>query len=245
MPDDPGGKVNLMRKAKFGKKSIIAMAGAGGILALAIGGVVLLPKLLNKSPEALHINLASDLDCTDAASDALSDITGANYNFDGEVYAHFTMSLDDGEFTMDLDEDQLRDDLDIFFSDNVEGILTSQLSATGVGTDAAALDAYAQEIGYANWAAVVDATAASVMDSDGYLALTDGDVNYEGTYEYTEDGTALNCYVGSKTVFVAEIGDDGKIYIDYDFDRSAPVMLYDYFNRGCTLEFAKASGNSR
>lgn len=226
-----------MKKVKFGKKSIIALAGAGVILLGAIGGVMVLPKLLNKT-EALHINLEAELDCTDAASDALNDITGANYNYDGEVIAHFYMSMDDGAYTFTLDTEQLKEDLDVFFEDNIDGILTAQVGAAGQATDTDSLNAYAQSIGYADWNAVVDATAASVMDGKDYTELADGEISYEG--EYVQEGADLTYTSGSKTVFTAEV-ENGLVYVEYDFDRNSPQMLYDYFNRGVSLEFHKAS----
>ena len=226
-----------MKKVKFGKKSILAMAGAGVILLGAIGGVMVLPKLLNKT-EALHINLEAELDCTDAASEALDSITGANYNYDGEVIAHFYMSMDDGAYTFTLDTEQLKEDLDVFFEDNIDGILTAQVGAAGQATDADSLNAYAQSIGYADWNAVVDATASSVMDGKDYTELADGEISYEG--EYVQEGADLTYTSGSKTVFTAEV-ENGLVYVEYDFDRNSPQMLYDFFNRGVSLEFHKAS----
>ena len=198
---------------------------------------MVLPKLLNKT-EALHINLEAELDCTDAASDALNDITGANYNYDGEVIAHFYMSMDDGAYTFTLDTEQFKEDLDVFFEDNIDGILTAQVGAAGQATDADSLNAYAQSIGYADWNAVVDATAASVMDGKDYTDLADGEISYEG--EYVQEGADLTYTSGSKTVFTAEV-ENGLVYVEYDFDRNSPQMLYDFFNRGVSLEFHKAS----
>lgn len=226
-----------MKKVEFGKKSILALAGAGVILLGAIGGIVFLPKLLNKT-EALHINLEAELDCTDAAAEALDDITGDTYNYDGEVIAHFYMSMNDGAYTFNLDTEQFKEDLDVFFEDNIDGILTEQVGAAVGATDADSLNAYAQSVGYADWNAVVDATAASVMGGEDYTELADGEISYEG--EYVQEGVSITYTSGSETVFTAEV-ENGLVYVEYNPDRSSPQMFYDYFNRGVSLEFHKAS----
>ena len=226
-----------MKKVKFGKKSILAMAGAGVILIGAIVGFMVLPKLLNKT-EAPPISLEAELDCTDAASDALDNLTGADYNYDGEVIAHFYMSMDGGDYTFTLDTEQLKEDFDVFFEGNINGILTAQVGAAGQATDADSLNAYAQSIGCADWNAVVDATADSVMNGEDYTELADGEISYEG--EYVQEGADLTYTSGSETVFTAEV-ENGLVYVECGFDRNSPQMLYDFFNRGALLEFHKAS----
>ncbi len=222
-------------------KTIIAISAAAVIV---IGAIIFakvgLPAIFGQGKaNAIHYDRYFELDCTDAAADALSDAVGSNLRCTGEVFAIFHLTMDEGEFTLELDRDLLDEDLENFVYENADSILKAQLTAAGQATDAASLNDYAVSIGYTDWNAAVKATADSLMKGS-FERATEGEITYKGTYEIGKDGVA-SFSDGKSVLFTANKEADGTVIIDYSFDRQAPEFMYDYFKRGVDLEFEENS----
>ena len=239
----------LVKNFKWTPKTIAVAAGA---VTLAVGAFAFvkwgIPAIFGNKTGELHLNMTAELDCTDAAAEALSDAIGSKVRCTGEVIATFNLTMDEGEYTMELDRKDLDAQLEDFVFENADGILKAQLAAAGQATDAAALNEYAVTIGYADWNAAVNATADSLM-SGSFERDTEGDIAFEGTYTIETDkkGIMLASYLDGKDVaFTGEYDPSvkGVVYVDFSFDKKSPSFLYDYFNRGVELEFSKGSGKS-
>ncbi len=222
-------------------KTIITLAVAGVIV---VGAIVFakvgLPAIFGKGKSnPIHYDRYYELDCTDAASDALSDAVGSNLRCSGEVMAVFHLTMDEGEFTLEMDRDSLDESLEEFVYENADQILKAQLAAAGQATDDASLNAYAVSIGYADWKAAVQATADSLIKGS-FERATEGEISYSGTYEIGKDGVA-SFSDGKNELFTATKESDGAVVIDYTFDRKAPQFMYDYFKRGVDLVFDENS----
>lgn len=226
---------------KFTPKTTIAVVVAavtviGAIVFVKVGVPAITGK--NKNSE-IHYDRYYELDCTDAASDALSDAVGSNLRCSGEVMAVFHLTMDDGEFTLELDRDSLDESLEDFVYENADSVLKAQLTAAGQATDEASLNAYAVSIGYSDWKSAVKATAKALMKGS-FERATEGNITYSGTYEIGKDGIA-SFSDGKNVLFTATKESDGAVIIDYSFDRKAPEFMSDYFKRGVELEFLENS----
>jgi hypothetical protein len=155
---------------------------------------------------ALGLSLTACKKSYDGTYKATVDITeqveegaGLDYDLTGSLEVEVTLTMEKGEYTIEMNSDKFKEDMETFYSDNMDTILMESFGTD----DVSEIEEYAQYMGYEDY----DALKADMLET-AMSSFDDDDIVFEDNGTYTVSGDTIKFDSEDNDDFDGEV--DGK-----------------------------------